>query len=139
MCKRVGTGDDDYYLEWYHLPDPAAYYPSATNKPDAADLSASWVKLSVETPHSSYVNGYIKEQGVDPLYPHVPVPIATSGASSSSHYCDFASIAFPPAIRAVRRRGFIADSRQAGPRCLSADNEPSAPNFNWGSALYMIQ
>ena len=104
--KRIGTGDDDYYLEHYYLHDPANYVPANTNKPDAADLqTAVFTKLDVETPHSKYINGYAKSKVYSTEYPDIWIPDETTGGSASTFYADYAHLVNSYAVRSVRFGG----------------------------------
>ena len=143
MNTRVAVGNS-YKLQWYYNPDltPAKYYPSTTSKPDATDLATEangWKLLSVETPVASYANGYIKEEGRDPEYPCVSVPILTSGGAATKYYCDYAYLVNSYAVRAVRRRGHLAIGAYYGPRYVSANNAPSNATWHYGGALFFSQ
>ena len=98
---RVGTGDDDYKLEWYILPDPTDIVTPAN--PDSAALAASpYEKLGVETAHANYVSGYIKSVVYDEKYPDIWIPHETAGGSATTYFCDYANLVTSNPSRAVR-------------------------------------
>ena len=146
MDVRVEVGTEEYKLQWYHNPElqtkgAAKYFPSADGKPDAADLveANGWMLLGVETPKDSYVNGYIKEESADERWPHVRVPTLTKGASATTYSCDYASLVHSYVVRAVRRRGYLSDGRNSGPRFVSAFIAPSTAYWAYGSGLFFVQ
>ena len=100
--KRVGTGDSDYKLEWYYLPDPSVITTPANNisLPDS-----NYVKLNVETPHDNYVNGYIKTRQYADEYPDIWIPGVTTGASISTYYAVYAALVNSYVVRSVRFGG----------------------------------
>lgn len=143
---RVEVATDTYKLQWYHNPDlqhlgAAKYYPSSTSKPDAGDLTEAngWMLLGVETPTASYVNGYIKEESADDRWPHVRVPTLTSGGSATTYFADYALLVASSVVRAVRRRGYVADGRSYGPRYVTAFLAPSYATWYFGSGLFFAQ
>lgn len=137
---RVGTGDDDYELEWYYLPHPHLYTPETTGKPDAAELAGSdFVKLDVKTPHDNYVNGYIKSKKYAADYPDVWIPGATAGASGSTYFCDYAYLVDSPVVRAVRLGGYWLAGATDGFSYCSADYAPSYANAASGADLFFTQ
>lgn len=139
--KRVGTGDDDYYLEWYYLPDHTKYYPAGTSYPDAAALADpknGFVKIG-ETPHNSYKDGYIKERAFSEHYPDVKFPSLTVGGGSSTYFSDYAYLVSSSEVRAVRRRGSVSFGAYAGPCYVIAYTHVSAASWHFGAALFMLQ
>ena len=146
MDVRVADGES-YKLQWYHNPylqhqGAAKYYPSTTSKPDATDLTNEangWNLLGVETPKESYSDGYIKEESFDADYPHVRVPTLTKDGSSTTYYADYAYLVNSSVVRAVRRRGALADGRISGPRFVIAFYAPSIALWHSGSGLYFVQ
>ena len=137
---RVSDGDDQYHLDWYHLPDPRAYSPYGNfSVADLADPTKGWVKLGVSTPKENYVNGYIKELVSDPAYPHVKVPFLMAGGSAYTYYCDYAPLVLSYEVRAVRRGGNVTNGSSAGPCFFIAYYYPSNAYWYFGSALYFIQ
>lgn len=147
MDVRVEVSTDVYKLQWYHNPDlqhlgAAKYYPSSTSKPDLTDLQTEangWKLLGVETPSSSYANGYIKEESADDRYPHVRVPTLTKNGSATTYYADYAFLVNSTVVRAVRRRGAVADGRYYGPRYVYAISATSYANWYSGSGLFFTQ
>ena len=147
MDVRVEVGTDQYKLQWYHNPDlqhqgAAKYYPAGAGNPNLADLQAEangWKLLGTETPTESYRDGYIKEEGFDAEYPHVRVPVLTTGGSATTYYCDYASLVTGTVVRAVRRRGYVSSGATYGPRYVSALHAPSYGSWAYGSGLYFAQ
>ena len=147
MNTRVADGTDQYKLQWYHNPDlqhmgAAKYYPSSTSKPDLTDLTTAangWKLLGTETPKESYENGYIKEEGFDAEYPHVRVPTLTKNGSATTYYADYAYLVYSHALRAVRRRGYLANGAYSGPRYVNASRAPSYAIWAYGSGLFFTQ
>ena len=138
--KRIGTGDDDYYLEHYYLHDPANYVPANTNKPDAADLqTAVFTKLDVETPHSKYINGYVKSKVYSTEYPDIWIPDETTGGSASTFYADYAYLVNPYAVRSVRFGGYWYSGSSAGFSSFLGYNGPASGLALFGGDLCFIQ
>ena len=138
--KRIGTGDDDYYLEHYYLHDPANYVPANTNKPDAADLqTAVFTKLDVETPHSKYINGYVKSKVYSTEYPDIWIPDETTGGSASTFYADYAYLVSSFAVRSVRFGGSWSHGSFAGFSYFSGYLGPASGNAIYGGDLCFIQ
>lgn len=135
--ERVGTGDDDYGLEHYFLPDPSAYTPANTNKPDATDLATSaFVKLDIETPHSKYVSGYVKSKKYSNEYPDIWIPDETTGGSASTYYADYAYLVYSNVVRSVRFGGNWNNGSYDGFSYFNGNNAPSNGNANYGGDLY---
>lgn len=138
--KRIGTGDDDYYLEYYYLHDPANYVPANTNKPDAADLqTAVFTKLDVETPHSKYINGYVKSKVYSTEYPDIWIPDETTGGSASTFFADYAALVNSNAVRSVRFGGYWNSGSNVGFSYFSGNNGPAAGLAIFGGDLCFIQ
>lgn len=138
---RVEDGTDAYHIEWYYLPDQTSYEPSANAKPDLNDLASAdngFVKLKTITPPSEYKNGYVNKLGCDDEYPTVKVPVMTGG-SSTTYYCDYASLVSASVVRSVRRRGIVYDGAVAGLRCFYAYGAPSYADWYSGAGLFFIQ
>ena len=138
--KREGTGDDDYYLDWYYLDDPTGYAPSTTSKPDATDLASDkFVKLDVNTPHANYLSGYIKSKKYSEHYPDVWIPDATSGGSASSYFCDSAYLVHSSSVRACRFGGSWSYGASAGFSYLYGLYAPSYSSAAYGGDLCFAQ
>ena len=138
--KRIGTGDDDYYLEHYYLHDPANYVPANTNKPDAADLqTAVFTKLDVETPHSKYINGYVKSKVYSTEYPDIWIPDETTGGSASTFYADYANLVNSSAVRSVRFGGYWAYGSYDGFSFFAGYYGPAYGSAYSGGDLCFIQ
>ena len=142
------TADDEsYHLDWYvndqlRHQGAALYYPSTTSKPDLTDLQTEakgFRKLTTTTPVASYADGYIKEEGFDTDLPCFRVPTLTKNGSASTFYADYASLVASNAVRAVRRRGIVANGASYGPRYVHAYAAPSIGPWSFGAALYMVQ
>lgn len=139
---RVDEGNEVYHLEWYFLPDPTKYMPGDGSAPSLADLQneeKGWVKLDVITPNSSYANGYIRKEEADERFPHVRVPVLTTGGGSNSYYCDYANLVSTHVVRSVRRGGFLANGATAGLRCVAANYSPGYGFWYCGGGLYFAQ
>ena len=138
--KLIGTGDDDYYLEHYYLHDPANYVPANTNKPDAADLqTAVFTKLDVETPHSKYINGYVKSKVYSTEYPYIWIPDETTGGSASTFYADYAYLVASSAVRSVRFGGYWHSGSYAGFSFFYGAAGPASGSAYSGGDLCFIQ
>ena len=138
--NRVGTGDDDYSLEHYFLPDPSAYTPADTNKPDATDLATSaFVKLDIETPHSKYVNGYVKSRKYSNEYPDIWIPDETTGGSASTYYADYANLVNSIVVRSVRFGGYWSYGSSVGFSYFLGNSAPSYGAAFYGGDLCFIQ
>lgn len=138
--NRVGTGDDDYSLKHYFLPDPSAYTPADTNKPDATDLATSaFVKLDIETPHSKCVNGYIKSRKYSNEYPDIWIPDETTGGSASTYYADYALLVFSLVVRSVRFGGSWYSGSTDGFSNFYGLYAPSLGSAIYGGDLCFIQ
>ena len=142
------TADNEsFHLDWYvndqlRHRGAALYYPSTTSKPDLTDLQTSangFRKLNTTTPVSSYVDGYIREEGFDEDLPCFRVPILTKNGSATTFFADYAYLVHSAAVRAVRRRGYVNYGAFFGPRFVSAYFAPSNGNWSYGAALYMTQ
>lgn len=139
MNARRGDSDENYYLEWYFLPDPGAYMPAGDEYPDVEDLERHWEKLSVRTGHDSYVNGYIKTFRCDPRYPYVQIPTDTVNGSGDTFYCDWADLVLTHAVRSIRRGGSMYSYDHYGPCFMSANGATSHGGWYYGARLCMIQ
>lgn len=137
---REGTGDDDYYLEWYYCLKPWEYVPSATTQPDATALQGSeFVKLWVSTSHADYVDGYIKTKQYDHVYPDIWIPGVTKGTSSSTYFGDNATMVYSPLVRACRFCGSWHYASSAGLSFISANSAPSSHLAIWSANLFFAQ
>ena len=138
--ERVGTGDDDYSLEHYFLPNPSAYTPANTNKPDTTDLATSaFVKLDIETPHSKYISGYVKSRKYSNEYPCVWIPDETTGGSASTYYADYALLVNSLVVRSVRFGGYWSAGSTAGFSNFNGYYTPSTGSAFFGGDLCFIQ
>lgn len=138
--KRVGTGDDDWILEWYYLLDPSSYTPSTQSKPDATDLATSaFVLLDVETAHANYVDGYIKSKKYSEEFPDVWIPYETTGGSASTYFCDYVYLVNSTVVRACRFGGSWYNGTLAGFSYLDGSIAPSAAIANYGGNLFFPQ
>lgn len=138
--KRVGTGDDDYSLEHYFLPDPSAYTPANTNKPDVTDLATdAFVKLDIETPHSKYVSGYVKSRKYSNEYPDIWIPDETTGGSTSTFFADYAYLVHSYLVRSVRFGGIWYNGSADGFSYFYGSYAPSFGSAFSGGDLCFIQ
>lgn len=138
--RRVGTGDDDYYLKWYLCLDPSAYTPTGSGKPDVTDLETdAFVELDVVTEHEDYVNGYIKSKKYSADYPGIWIPGEVVGGSATTYYADYAYLVNSPVVRAVRLSGSWYSGTSAGPSLAPAHIAPSHSLANSGGALCFPQ
>lgn len=137
---RIGTDDDDYYLAWCYLPDPSAYEPSTTSKPDATDLETDVFELlDIQTEHENYVNGYIKSKKHSVEYPDLWIPYETTGASGSTYYADYAYLVNSYVVRALRLSGSWFLGAPVGFSNPNANNAPSIGYAFYGGDLCIIQ
>lgn len=142
MDVRVDEGNEVYHVEWYFLPDPTKYMPANSSAPALSDLENEdngWVKLDVITPNSSYANGYIRKEEADERFPHVRVPVLTTGGSSNTYTCDYAYLVNSFVVRSVRRGGYLYSGGLAGLRYVDANIAPSLGNWYCGGGLYIAQ
>ncbi len=138
--QRVGTGDSDYHLDWFYLPDPSVYEPSTTSKPDATELSGDdFIKLDINTSHDNYVNGYIKTKQYSEDYPDIWIPGLTVGGGASTFFCDHAYLVSSYAVRAVRLGGYWSYGSNAGFSAAYASHAPSDAYATSGGALFFVQ
>lgn len=133
---RVGTGDDDYGLEWYYAPDPT----KISGNPNAATLTGDdFELLDVTTEHENYVNGYIRSKKYFTERPDIWIPHATTGAGVSSYFCDYASLVFSTVVRSVRFGGSWTYGAYAGFSYCNANSAPSTATAYFGADLFMLQ
>lgn len=138
FTTREGTDDSDWYLDWYYMADPGAFMPSQASEPSAAQLATYCHKLSVNTPHANYANGYFKTKLYDATYPDIWIP-GEMGGSASTYFADQAPVVSTRAVRAVRSRGHWNTGRQAGPGSRYAINAPSIAYASYGGDLWINQ
>lgn len=140
LFNKIVAIDSSYMLEWYYLPDPAGYTPSATSKPDATDLTTDkFVLLDIETPVSNYANGYIKSKQYSEELPDVWIPLVTTGAGASSYYCDYAYLVYSHAVRSVRCGGNWSLGLSDGFSSLLSNSAPSLASATFGGDLFFPQ
>ena len=96
---RVGTGADDYYLEWYYLLDPSSF---TSKNPDATDLASDAFKKVMVTPHENYADGYIKSRQYSTEFPDIWSPDVTTGASNTTYFAVYAHLVSSIVVRSVR-------------------------------------
>ena len=140
FAERVGTGDDDYSLDWYYLPDPTVYEPSTTSKPDSTDLQTdAFEKLDIKTLHANYVSGYIKSKKYSEEYPQIWIPFETSGGGSGTYFCDYAYLVTSDVVRSVRLCGAWAAGSAAGFSYVTAHHGPGPSSAAYGGDLCFAQ
>ena len=138
FAQRVGTGDSDYYLKWFYILDPTTYTPSASGKPDAADL-ATFHELGVQTEHEIYASGYVKSKKYDAEFPDIWIPDATTGGSASTYFCDYAYLVLSSAVRSARFGGTWYYGSSDGFSYLYANNAPAHASAAYGGDLCFAQ
>ena len=135
---RKGTNDNDYYLDWYFLPDPTVI--TTPSNPDQNTLAnAPYVKLGLETAHDNYVNGYIVSVQRDETYPDIWAPLLTTGGSSSTYFCDNASLVYSHVARSVRFGGYWNYGAPVGLSHALASYGPSSAYAHFGADLCFAQ
>ena len=136
---RVGTGEDNYALAWYYLPNPEAYAPSSSSKPDATDLATdAFTLLDIATDHENYANGYIKSKLYSEEYPDVWIPHEL-GAGSTTYFADYAYLVISSAVRAVRLGGSWNNGATAGFSYVNGYTAPSLGYASYGGDLFFPQ
>ena len=136
--KKSGTGDSDYFLDWYYLPNPTLYTPGS-NKPDVAELDTDlFTKLDIQTPHENYVNGYIKSRKYSRRYPDIWIPQKTTGGSTTTYYCDYAYLVNSPVVRSLRFGGNWYNGANCG-FYPNANNAPGYAYAYYGGNLFIHQ
>ena len=133
---KVGTGDDDYSLEWYYAPDPTVISgnPSqATLDTDAFEL------LDIATEHENYVNGYIRSKKYSAERPDIWIPYLTTGAAASSYFCDYASLVSSHVVRSVRFAGSWNLGAFDGFSYCYVHDAPSSAFAFFGADLFILQ
>lgn len=135
---RKGTNDNDYYLEWYFLPDPTVI--TTPTNPDQNNLAnAPYVKLGLETVHDNYVNGYIVSVQRDETYPDIWAPLTTTGGSSSTYFCDNSYLVNSYVARSVRFGGHWYAGAHAGLSLCYAYSGSSYASALFGADLCFAQ
>ena len=134
---RVADGDS-FHLDWYFLADPRKYVPYGNyGKADIQNTAKGWVKLGVNTPVANYVSNYVKELIADATYPWVKIPV--TGATSTTYFCDYASLVTSSEVRCVRRGGYVTNGGYAGPVYFHAYDNVSSAHWAYGATLYFLQ
>lgn len=135
---RVGTGDNDYYLEWYYITDPTDV--TTPKNWGASDLAAApFTKLGVETDHAHYVSGYLKSKLYDAEFPDIWIPYETTGGSASTYFCDYAYLVNSHVVRSVRSSGIWANGSDDGFSNAHAYYAPSYGYASFGGDLCIDQ
>lgn len=138
FAVRKGTNDNDYYLDWYFLPDPTVI--TTPSNPDQNTLAnAPYVKLGLETAHDNYVSGYIVSVQRDENYPDIWAPLLTTGGSSSTYFCDYAYLVASFVARSVRSGGFWSTGAADGLSHANASNGTSTAIVYFGADLCFAQ
>lgn len=138
--RRIGTGDNDYYLAWYYLPDPSLYEPSAASKPDVTDLELDIFELlDIQTDHEDYLNGWIKSKKYSMEYPDLWIPHEMAGGSNSTYYADYASLVSSTVVRALRPGGSWYYGTADGFSNALANSAPSNGSAHFGGDLCILQ
>lgn len=133
---QVGTGDDDYSLEWYYAPDPT----KIIGNPSAATLTGDdFELLDVTTEHENYVNGYIRSKKYSVERPDIWIPYLTTGAGGSSYFCDYAYLVYSSVVRSVRFGGHWSSGASVGFSSCLASFVPSFGLAFFGADLFVLQ
>ena len=135
---RMGSNDNDYYLDWYFLPDPTVI-TTPTNPDKNALESDPYVKLDINTPHELYKDGYIKSVKRSEEHPDLWIPDETTGGSSSTYFCDNASLVNSYVARSVRFGGSWSSGASAGLSYAYAYYGPSHAYASFGADLCFAQ
>ena len=135
---RQGSSDNDYYLEWFYLPDPTQI--TTPTNPDKTALGRTpYVKLSLQTSHENYVSGYIVSKQYDTTYPDIWAPLLTTGGGDSKYYCDYAALVYSNVARSCRFGGYWYTGALDGLSHLTAANATSAAIALFGGDLCFAQ
>ena len=135
---RVEEEDGNYHLDWYYNADPRKVTTPYNYGTSDLVPSKGWEKLAEVTDAVNYQNGYIRFMETDPVYPHIKIPMAMDG-SSTTYYCDYAYLVGSGGVRAVRRRGYPLSGARAGLCSFLAFYAPSNAEWHYGGELYFIQ
>lgn len=135
---RKGTNDNDYYLEWYFLPDPTVI-TTPSNPSQNTLANAPYVKLGLETAHDNYVNGYIVSVQRDETYPDIWAPLLTTGGGDTKYFCDYAYLVFSYVARSVRFGGYCYNGASDGLSAASAPAGTSPASALFGADLCFAQ
>lgn len=137
---REGTGDNDYYLEWYYCLKPWEYVPSENSQPDKTILMGNeFVKLGVLTPHENYANGFIKTKEYDRMYPDICIPGVTKGASSNTYFGDSTTLVSSASVRSCRYCGPWLNGASDGLSFIYAPDAPTIHIAAWSACLFFAQ
>lgn len=115
LVQRSGE-DPDYVYTPYYLPDPTKYA--------AGDITPDYVPLNYGMAGSS---GYVTELGRDDRFPHVMLPVAVGG-SSTTYFSDYYWYpAYPDSngVTAVYAGGYWHRGRICGPFGVDSPRSPS--------------
>ena len=134
---RVDEGDSKYHLDWYYNADPRMVTTPYNYGVNDLVPSKGWEKLAEVTDADNYRNGYIRFMETDPVYPHIKIPMAMDG-SSTTYYCDYAFLVDSYVVRAVRRRGYPSSGAYDGLCYFYAYYAPSNVVWIFGGELYFI-
>ena len=134
---KVGTGDSDYELEYYYLPDPSVI-GTPSNPTDTALKADPYEKLGVKTKHANYANGFIKSREYDEKYPDIWIPDETTGGSETTYFADYANLVNSPVVRSVRFGGHWNNGGNAG-FMFYGSIAPSSAHASFGGDLCFAQ
>ena len=130
---RVGNDSGDYGLEWYFAQDPT----QVSGNPSATDLaSEKFTLLDVATDHEHYADGYIKSKLYSSDIPDIWIPHEVTGGSSSTYFCDYASLVNSSLVRSVRLGGSWSAGATAGFSFAPAHIAPAYSYAAYGADLF---
>ena len=129
---RVGTGDDDYSLEWYYLLDPSSF---TSKNPSAEDFATDAFKKVMVTPHENYKAGYIKSRQYSTEFPDIWASDVTTGASNTTYFAVYANLVSSSVVRSVRFGAYW----YAGNVLLNAYYAPATAYAYYGGDLCFAQ
>ena len=116
LVQRSGE-DPDYVYTPYYLPDPTKYAAGA--------ITPDYVPLNYGMAGSS---GYVTELGRDDRFPHVMLPVAVGG-SSTTYFSDYYWYPANPdsnGVTAVSAGGAWTSGRNSGPFFVYSYSSPSS-------------
>ncbi|MDI9412774.1 MAG: hypothetical protein QM401_04255 [Bacillota bacterium] len=127
LVQRTGE-DPDYIYTPHYLPDPTKYA--------AGVITGDYIPLNYEI---AGVSGYVTELGRDDRYPHVMLPTAVGGSSTtyfSDHYY-YPSTPNAEGVTAVWAGGPWTSGRHFGPFMFYARHSPASSHISRRARLFV--